>query len=53
MTDFEALIQRLDVEQVRYVIVGEFAGTVLGSPRVTVDLEALAELEALRDESNQ
>lgn len=41
MTDFEALIQRLDVEQVRYVIVGGFAGTVLGSPRVTVDLDVV------------
>ena len=41
MTDFEALIQRLDAEAVRYVLVGGFAGTVLGSPRVTVDLDVV------------
>jgi hypothetical protein len=41
VTDFEALIQRLDAEAVRYVLVGGFAGTVLGSPRVTVDLDVV------------
>ena len=41
MTDFEALIHGLDAEQVRYVLIGGFAGTVLGSPRVTVDLDVV------------
>ena len=39
MTDFETLIRRLGEAKVRYVLVGGFAGTVLGSPRVTVDLD--------------
>lgn len=39
MTDFEALIRRLDEAGVRYVLVGGFAGTVRGSPRITVDLD--------------
>lgn len=39
MTDFETLIRRLDEAGVRYVLVGGFAGTVLGSPRITVDLD--------------
>ena len=41
MTDFEALILRLDAEGVRYILIGGFAGTVLGSPRVTVDLDVV------------
>jgi hypothetical protein len=39
VTDFEALIGRLAQSGVRYVLVGGFAGTVLGSPRITVDLD--------------
>ena len=39
MTDFEGLIRRLRDAEVRYILVGGFAGTVLGSPRVTVDLD--------------
>jgi len=39
LTDFEALIRRLGEAKVRYVLVGGFAGTVLGSPRITVDLD--------------
>lgn len=39
MTDFEGLIQRLRGADVRFVLVGGFAGTVLGSPRITVDLD--------------
>jgi len=39
MTDFEALIRRLGGQDVRFVIVGGFAGTMLGSPRITIDLD--------------
>ena len=39
MTDFEGLIRRLRGADVRFVLVGGFAGTVFGSPRVTVDLD--------------
>lgn len=39
MTDFEGLIRRLRAADVRFVLVGGFAGTVLGSPRITVDLD--------------
>lgn len=39
MTDFEALIRRLGAADVRFVVIGGFAGTVLGSPRTTVDLD--------------
>lgn len=39
MTDFEGLIRRLHAADVRFVLVGGFAGTVLGSPRITVDLD--------------
>ena len=39
MTNFEGLIQRLAAADVRYVLIGGFAGTVLGSPRITVDLD--------------
>ena len=39
MTDFEGLVQRLHGAGVRYVLVGGFAGTVHGSPRITVDLD--------------
>lgn len=39
MTDFEGLIQRLRGADVRFVLIGGFAGTVLGSPRITVDLD--------------
>jgi len=34
VTDFEGLIHRLDTAGVRYVLVGGFAGTVLGSPSI-------------------
>ena len=39
MTDFEALISRLRAADIRFVLIGGFAGTVLGSPRTTVDLD--------------
>jgi len=39
MTDFEGLIRRLRGAEVRFVLVGGFAGTVLGSPRITVVLD--------------
>ncbi len=39
MTDFEGLIRRLGAADVRFVVIGGFAGTVLGSPRTTVDLD--------------
>jgi hypothetical protein len=39
VTDFEGLIRRLRGAEVRFVLVGGFAGTVLGSPRITVDLD--------------
>ena len=39
MTDFEGLIRRLGAADVRFVLIGGFAGTVLGSPRTTVDLD--------------
>jgi predicted nucleotidyltransferase len=39
VTDFEGLIRRLREADVRFIIVGGFAGTVLGSPRTTVDLD--------------
>lgn len=39
MTDFEGLIRQLRDRDVRFVLVGGFAGTVLGSPRITVDLD--------------
>ena len=41
MTDFEGLIRRLRDMDVRFVIVGGFAGVVVGSPRVTVDLHVV------------
>lgn len=39
MTDFEGLVRRLRGADVRFVIVGGFAGTILGSPRITIDLD--------------
>ena len=39
MTDFEALIRRLGAADIQFVLVGGVAGTVLGSPRTTVDLD--------------
>ncbi|MBI1868711.1 MAG: nucleotidyl transferase AbiEii/AbiGii toxin family protein [Methylocystis sp.] len=39
MTDFEGLLRRLGAEDVRFVLVGGFASTVHGSPRITVDLD--------------
>ena len=39
MTDFEGLIHRLRAAEVRFVVIGGFAGTVLGSPRITIDLD--------------
>jgi hypothetical protein len=48
MTDFEGLIRRLGLAEVRYVLIGGFAATVLGSPRTTVDLDIVY----ARDEEN-
>ena len=48
MTDFEALIRRLGAADIRFVLIGGFAGTVLGSPRTTVDLDIVY----ARDEEN-
>lgn len=39
MTDFEGLIRHLKAAGVDFVLVGGFAGTVLGSPRITIDLD--------------
>jgi predicted nucleotidyltransferase len=39
VTDFEGLLRRLHDGGVRFVMVGGFAGTVLGSPRTTIDLD--------------
>ena len=39
MTDFDGLITRLCGADVRFVLVGGFAGTLLGSPRITIDLD--------------
>lgn len=39
MTDFEGLLRRLRSNDVRFVLIGGFAGTVHGSPRITVDLD--------------
>jgi len=41
MTDFEALLRSLVEADVQFVLVGGFAGTVLGSPRTTVDLDVV------------
>jgi hypothetical protein len=41
MTDFGGLIRALAAGHVRFILVGGFAGTVLGSPRVTVDLDVV------------
>ena len=35
----EGLIRRLGSAEVRFVLIGGFAATVLGSPRTTVDLD--------------
>ena len=48
MTDFEALIRRLGAADIRFVLIGGFAGTILGSPRTTVDLDIVY----ARDEEN-
>ena len=48
MTDFEGLIRRLGAADVRFVLIGGFAGTILGSPRTTVDLD----IAYARDEEN-
>ena len=48
MTDFETLIRRLGAADIRFVLVGGFAGVVLGSPRTTVDLDIVY----ARDEEN-
>jgi predicted nucleotidyltransferase len=39
VTDFPGLIRQLHDAGVRYVLVGGFAGTLLGSPRTTIDLD--------------
>jgi hypothetical protein len=41
VTDFGGLLRALAAADVRFVLVGGFAGTVLGSPRVTVDLDVV------------
>ena len=46
MTDFQGLIDRLCRADVRFILVGGFAGTVLGSPRVTIDLDVVYSREA-------
>ena len=48
MTDFEGLIRRLGAADVRFVLIGGFAGAILGSPRTTVDLD----IAYARDEEN-
>lgn len=39
MIDFQDLLRRLREHGVRFVVVGGFAATVQGSPRITVDLD--------------
>jgi hypothetical protein len=39
MTDFEGLVRHLAAAGVEFVLVGGFAGTVHGSPRITIDLD--------------
>jgi predicted nucleotidyltransferase len=41
MTDFEGLIRCLRDHDVRFVLVGGFAATVLGSARTTIDLDVV------------
>jgi hypothetical protein len=41
MTDFGGLIRHLAAADVRFILVGGFAGTVFGSPRVTIDLDVV------------
>ena len=41
MTDFDVLLRCLSDADVKFVVVGGFAGTILGSPRVTVDLDVV------------
>jgi hypothetical protein len=41
VTDFAALLRSLVDAEVQFVLVGGFAGTVLGSPRTTVDLDVV------------
>jgi len=46
--DFRTLLERLVDAEVRFVLVGGFAGTVLGSPRITIDLDVVYD----RDRTN-
>lgn len=41
MTDYKTLLQRLHSERVRFILVGGFAARILGSPRITDDLDIL------------
>ena len=41
MTDFAALLERLNRHQVRYILVGGFAAAALGSARLTWDLDVV------------
>ena len=41
MTDFQRLLHCLVEAEVRCILVGGFAGTVLGSPRITIDLDVV------------
>lgn len=50
MTDFRSLLTLLAGARVEFIIVGGAAATAHGSVRLTQDLEALAELEAILEE---
>ena len=52
MTDFDGLLSCLHDNRVHFILVGGFAGTVLGSRAAgrPKDLEAIAGREALLDE---
>ncbi len=41
MIDFRALLRHLVEGEVRFILVGGFAGTLLGSPRITIDLDVV------------
>jgi predicted nucleotidyltransferase len=41
MTDFRTLLRHLVEADVRFILIGGFAGTLLGSPRITIDLDVV------------
>jgi hypothetical protein len=41
MTDFQTLLRHLVDAEVRFILVGGFAATILGSPRITIDLDVV------------